>query len=133
MPQGEQKEESNPSQKTESAEVETSVNNSTQIIVSEDQTGQGGEKVEREAPREHPERQQFCQRCGSVGHVSNACPNPVVCSRCNKEGHVSRVCSAKMPGSLSHHFVGYEPMDKVSMLLKVQKLMRELRICRLLL
>jgi hypothetical protein len=57
-------------------------------------------------PREQPERQQFCYRCGKVGHLPNVCPSPIVCSRCNKEGHVARVCMNKMPWEFISPFCG---------------------------
>ena len=80
MSHGEQKEDSNPSQMDDSVGVENSVNNTIQNETTEDQTALDGGNEGREAHRE----QQFCQRCGRVGHPSYDCPNPVICSRCNQ-------------------------------------------------
>jgi hypothetical protein len=82
------------------------VNNNTEIIVSDDQVVQGGENETKDAPREQGEKQQFCPRCGKVGHFANECSNPIICSRCNKEGHVARVCMAKMPWEYISPFYG---------------------------
>ena len=59
-----------------------------------------------EAPREQPDRPQFCPRCGKVGHIASVCPSLVVCSRCHKEGHVARVCLTKMPWEFISPFYG---------------------------
>jgi uncharacterized paraquat-inducible protein A len=85
--------ESNRSQKDDSIDVSTSVNNTNKNETTENQTALEGGNETREAPRE----QQICQRCGKVGHASNAFPDPMVCSRCHKEGHVARIYTTKIP------------------------------------
>lgn len=101
----EQKEEHRTTQRNESAKNSVN-NNETQIIVIDDQVVQGGENEAKDAPSEQQGRQQFCSRCGKVGHIGNDCPNPIVYSRCNKEGHVARVCMSKMPWEYISPFCG---------------------------
>jgi predicted Zn-ribbon and HTH transcriptional regulator len=102
----EQNEESNQSLNAVTAEVETSVNKSTQIVVGASQATQEGETGEQVAPTEQQYHPPVCHRCGKVGHPANNCANPVVCPRCHKEGHVARVCSTKMPWEFISPFCG---------------------------
>lgn len=105
-PHNEAKEDAGGDKKEESVEVETSVNNNTQIVVTDTQGVHVGENSGRNANREDLDRPQFCPRCGKVGHTANYCQNPVICTRCKKEGHVSRVCMTKMPWEFISPFYG---------------------------
>jgi hypothetical protein len=87
-------------------EVETYVNNSTQIRMGGSQDTQEGENGVQAAPAEQQNNPPICHRCGKVGHLANSCPNPIFCPRCHKEGHVARVCYTKMPWEFISPFCG---------------------------